>query len=213
MTKFAAIGCTALLAALNVQAHKSSRPELLLRVRVENIPGPMLTSAMADVVTIFRESGVKVRWTSTQDREERDRSPVTCSSQAVDVSVIDILIEQRSDATDHPGALAYAMPFAKSGFRIVVFYDRVAGARSPSSPQLLGHAIAHEVGHMVIGTLAHSSHGVMLARWTGSDIASLEIHPLWFTGDDAKTIRRRLDQQHAACFVTAADELVKLSAR
>jgi hypothetical protein len=209
MTKFAVLGCIAILAALDVHARdvyagKSNRDELLLRLQVENIDGQMLFHSMADVATIFKQISVKVRWTQTGNREERNRQLATCSSRAVDVSVIDILIQQRTRASDHPGALAYSMPFAKSGFRVVVFYDRVVAAISPSSPHLLGHVIAHEVGHMVIGTSAHSPQGLMTAHWSGNELDSMQIHPIWFTADDATMIHRRIDQQREHCFTLSA---------
>ena len=35
-----------------------------------------------------------------------------------------------------------------------------------SSGELLGRAMAHEIGHLILGTTQHDSRGLMRGRWT-----------------------------------------------
>ena len=57
----------------------------------------------------------------------------------------------------------------KSGTLASVFADRV-GARAREaridSGELLGRAIAHEIGHLLLGTTQHDSRGLMRGVWT-----------------------------------------------
>jgi len=53
------------------------------------------------------------------------------------------------------------------GYYAVVFYDEIS--RAEASEDLaklgLGHAIAHEIGHLLLRSSAHSVSGVMRAAW------------------------------------------------
>ena len=60
-----------------------------------------------------------------------------------------------------------------SGVLATVFIDRVdsmAAQTGDSRDLLLGRAIAHELGHLLMATSAHSAHGLMRPLWTPSEI-------------------------------------------
>jgi len=92
-------------------------------------------------------------------------------------------------------ALAMAMPYANSGVRIVIFYDRVAPLlRGQHAPQatILGYVLAHEIGHVLQGVARHSETGVMRARWTQNDFDQMGKGVLTFTSEDVELIQRRM---------------------
>jgi len=54
-----------------------------------------------------------------------------------------------------------------------VFYDNTKVCATQwqlDLPPLLGLAIAHELGHLLLGTNSHSSRGVMRAFWSGKEL-------------------------------------------
>lgn len=157
-----------------------------LRLTAPALSGVVLQLAETEASRVLSEANVRTRWNA------RPASIRVCSSQAPDVSDIEILILDASSPSDHPGALGYSLPFARTGYRVVIFYDRVRLATAKPNPELLGHVIAHEVGHMLMGTLDHAPGGVMRARWTQWEIAGMQMHPLHFTASDLDTISRRL---------------------
>src|SRR5208282_5160871 len=73
-------------------------------------------------------------------------------------------------------ALAMAMPYADSGVRIVIFYDRVEpllrGHHAPEAT-ILGYVLAHEIGHVLQGIARHSEAGIMRACWTDNDFKQM----------------------------------------
>jgi hypothetical protein len=70
----------------------------------------------------------------------------------------------------HPGAMGYAMPYGKAGTRIHILLDRVLGAGSQRlAGVLLGHVMAHELGHVLEGISRHSDSGLMKAHWDDHD--------------------------------------------
>jgi hypothetical protein len=93
------------------------------------------------------------------------------------------------------GALGFSLPDAKAGAQATVFYDRIqplgqSGVISVSA--LLGHAMAHEIGHVLLGTTEHSLEGIMKARWGRPDYLRAAMGFLEFTPSQRAAIRERL---------------------
>jgi hypothetical protein len=58
--------------------------------------------------------------------------------------------------------------------------------------RVAGRVAAHEIGHLLLGSNAHASHGLMRPSW---DLQQLHRGDWDFTREDAATIRRRLSQR------------------
>jgi hypothetical protein len=54
---------------------------------------------------------------------------------------------------------------------------------------LLGRAVAHEIGHLLLGTSAHASSGLMRAAWPQHALRRERPDTWTFTADDAQAIR------------------------
>ena len=92
---------------------------------------------------------------------------------------------------DKPGHLAY------------VFYHRVEDfvrARNlhEHKARLLGLAIAHEIGHLLLPLYPHSSRGVMRARWDRQDFELAARGNLEFTPKQTEIIRREVLKRSAS---------------
>jgi len=146
----------------------------------EVAPFAVLAQAKATVARIYAQIGVKVMW---------------CSGGRANIPVqFDIGIP----STVHPGALAYAMPYAKSGTRIHVFFDRLPDPGSQRlAGALLGHVMAHELGHVLEGLSRHADLGVMKAQWDYLDFDQMRVRPLSFSTGDIDLIRLGV-ARHAA---------------
>jgi hypothetical protein len=91
-----------------------------------------------------------------------------------------------------PGAVAVSYPF--EGVHIRVFYDRVRiVTESCPLPVLLGHVLAHEIGHILQGNDRHSASGLMKSRWDRSDFFRMARKSLRFTDFDIREIHKGLD--------------------
>lgn len=70
---------------------------------------------------------------------------------------------------DTPLGYAYVDPRRREGALATIYLDRVdalAAATGINRRIVLGRAIAHEVGHLLLGTNGHSDSGLMRAVWT-----------------------------------------------
>jgi hypothetical protein len=83
----------------------------------------------------------------------------------------------------------------RAGVLATVFVDHVeliAALSETDAALLLGRAIAHELGHLLLGSNAHSVRGLMRAQWTPADIRRHASADWALTTEDAAAIRRRL---------------------
>jgi hypothetical protein len=68
-----------------------------------------------------------------------------------------------------PSVLGMALPLSNEGLNVRIFADRVsetAFRENRPFANVLAHAIAHEVGHVLLRTEAHEHHGIMAGFWT-----------------------------------------------
>lgn len=63
---------------------------------------------------------------------------------------------------------------------------------------LLGYVIAHEIGHLLLATDAHSTRGMMQAHWNPSAIRDMMTGRFGFAPKRARSIRKRLAARSAA---------------
>jgi hypothetical protein len=83
----------------------------------------------------------------------------------------------------------------RTGVLASVFVDRVeliAAMSEIDAASLLGLAIAHELGHLLLGTTSHSVSGLMRAEWSPDDIRRRVSSDWELNRRDAAAIRKRL---------------------
>jgi hypothetical protein len=85
-----------------------------------------------------------------------------------------------------PGSLLY---------RASVFWHQIesfaVAARIPSAT-LLGDVIAHEIGHLLLGSGAHAASGIMKANWRGPESVLVAQGRMLFDKSDAIRLRRSI---------------------
>ena len=69
--------------------------------------------------------------------------------------------------------------------------SRVHGAwmRPANKGQILGHAMAHEIGHVLLRRESHSAGGIMRSVWSRSDLQKMSAGNLRFTPEEARRLR------------------------
>jgi hypothetical protein len=138
--------------------------------------------AQAEASRIFEKIGIRIVW-------RNPRSP-----EAFDGSVI-VSFSYRTLPTDHPGALAYALPY--EGTHIVVFYDRVREiADQARTAHLLAYVLVHEITHILQGVTRHSDTGIMKAHWNSGDYFEMGRGTLVFAPEDLRILSLNLDARN-----------------
>lgn len=164
---------------------------------------PAVLAQAEDVATlIFRGAGVEVSsidcslYVAPHDKSPSCHEPMRRAEFAI--RVIDRSWRQKSLAQFDGTGLA--LPCARDlvGCHAYIFYNPIsqwAEDKDISASAILGHAIAHEVGHLLLGTESHSRTGIMRGLWTHVDLRTMARTPLEFTPEQGEQIRATLRGQ------------------
>jgi hypothetical protein len=71
--------------------------------------------------------------------------------------------------------------------------------------EVLGHVIAHEIGHILQGVARHSTDGLMKPHWSLKDYWQMKKPYLFFAAEDVELMQLQM-QRAAADGVTAQSE-------
>ena len=63
--------------------------------------------------------------------------------------------------------------------------------------QILGHGIAHEIGHVLLQQAGHSPVGLMRAQWHRTDFENMVGGNLHFTSEEAERVRTEVSRRNA----------------
>jgi hypothetical protein len=137
-------------------------------------PARVLQSAIDQASWLFRATRIRISWEcrSTESPEDQGNDMTSPRFQQPDTrGYIVVRLVGSTPGSFSPGTLGYALPFAHTGAHVLIFYDRVetlAHIANEATYIFLGHAIAHEIGHVLLGSSEHVSGGLMQARWSAA---------------------------------------------
>ena len=157
-------------------------------------PDSVLTEARAFSVSVFEAAGV--------DLQIDDEAPRVCPAVASGPFCVQVLIRPRNRISQPGPKRTMGMALAADANRAVlsVYLDAVTDvARRYGLPvgKVLGIALAHELGHVLLPPPSHSAEGIMQAAWEGDDLRKAAVSALAFNGDQAGLIRERLTRRTA----------------
>jgi hypothetical protein len=149
-----------------------------------SVPADVLSEAKRQVTEVYAGIGVTVVWTEGSAR----LAPVD-DALHLDVMMLSRDEVQKKCLADHMGDHAFGSAYGPTR-RANVFFGRIAdhATRVGADASLfVALVIAHEVGHLLLPALSHSSFGIMRAQ----SPKRLTRMPR-FTGAQGTTIRARL---------------------
>lgn len=178
---------------------------LMLTIRLYatgDTPAPDLAAAQQTAGAILNQALVEVDWTDCRPHPKKPH-PLTCDRPVQETEVVIRLVTAANgrSADDLAGDVlgdAIVDPASGNGALGTVYLDRVkraAAASNTSESELLGRVIAHEVGHLLLGTTAHAQSGVMRATWTRAVLTRRRAGDWTFSADQSVTLRARLGER------------------
>jgi hypothetical protein len=183
----------------SIQA-KSRKPEnrIVIRVAVYNdahIDRSELHDAERQAAALFAEAGVKITWLDYSHKPRSGRCQP--ENSGVDFLLRILLAFANTPLTSGTEAIGRSIiPLATDGSAPCgmssVFYDRVMAFASPwatHSREILGDAIAHELGHLMLGP-QHSRQGIMKSFWTFQDLELARRGELRFLPEQLASLQR-----------------------
>lgn len=150
----------------------------------------------AEAARILAVAGIEIVWLNCADS-----STVGARCVAPDdpnVFVLHIVPEGRT-STDYVFGEAF-LGEGGTGKYCDIFFRRILDKTRQSAAsvtQLLGAVAAHELGHLLLGSHAHSPIGIMEPIWQKQSLRSIEMGTFLFTPDQAARMRRRVGKSAA----------------
>jgi len=181
-------------------------PLPIIRVRVDNYTqasSATIAGAEREAARILSEAGLQTVWVDCPVGHSLSAAQDPCQEP---LEPADLVLRILPNAT-HNKFQDTVFGFAVHPVLASVYYDYPARlARSDNAKSelhvVLGCVIAHELGHLLLGSNSHSGSGIMQSRWERKQIRQAMTGALFFTPAQAKDIqvetlrRTRLNTAH-----------------
>lgn len=168
-------------------------PSPAIRVRVDNYAqasAAILARAEREAGRILGEAGLRTVWLDCPVRQLTDVPQDPCQEP---LEATDIVLRVLSEPTQNR-LQSTVFGFAVAPVLASVYYEYASrraksGAAEFEVPFILGCVIAHEVGHLLLGSNSHSGSGVMQPQLGRKQIQQAMMGTLHFTPEQAKLIQ------------------------
>lgn len=174
-----------------------------ITVRVVNaagIPVQKLRQAAAEAERIFRKAGVESGWLLCSPSPKEPWQDAGCHQPNrpgyLNVGILPPSRETGVSVSDSAFGITVFTEDGHPTLYAYVFYGRVEKEvkdSACSAEALLGHVIAHEVGHLLLGR-GHAPLGLMSAKWDRKALRKVASGRLWFGDDEAQRLRAAAGQ-------------------
>jgi hypothetical protein len=168
-------------------------PIVIRTYDASGLPEADRTAAMVAATAILEDAGLTMRRLVCDQVASVDGHSCLTPLRAHELSLRLVRLPPPNRGGDSV-TLAYSLVDgpARFGSLATVYVDRVAdlaAAARVDVPTLLGRAIAHEIGHLLLGTAAHANVGVMRASWSPDALRDTTAGDWRFTPADAEALR------------------------
>jgi hypothetical protein len=163
-----------------------------------------LAAARRHAEAIFRRANITISWIDcrTSGRDALDILP-TCRTDLRPDEVMLRIMPGGGPTVDRITSLGFSLvnrEDAHAAWLSSVFTNRVAALASQAGIDptlLLGRAIAHEVGHLLIGSTDHARAGLMRAFWSHAELTHGSGSEWVFLENEARAMRSSLSTRVA----------------
>jgi hypothetical protein len=157
-----------------------------------NLSASARSEVVATAKRVLGQAGVTVEFRECLAEGVADNSPA-CTAPLGPTDLILRIFQPKLAVKGEQ--LGYAAQAPEGGAYITVFMNpeqRKARVDSLSDGVFLGHAVAHEIGHLLLGANSHSSSGIMRPVWRPIDEEWMAKGALVFDGGQASKMRATL---------------------
>jgi hypothetical protein len=171
-------------------AQDVSTPEITLRVYNYSWATPEdIRDMESAAMKILGRSGISVQWIQCSPILKEAGLSSQCGS-ALGRTVFQLLV------TNNPNGLrGDALGSTIQGTSILtVSYNRsrdLAAVHDLAVGRVLAHAVAHEMGHLLLGSAHHAANGIMKARF-GPDLDDMDRGWLVFTPEQSRLLQKQV---------------------
>ena len=197
------VGLIVVRGAAGVQAGVAAERHAVVNVRIYNyaeVPTSALQAARLEAARIFERAGLASNWEICRIRESVNvpDDPACAGPAGSNVFAVRVVSDVTHSHSDRPvpDVLGYAVISPEHvGILATVLFQRVCDLAERSrtdTTTLLARVMAHEVGHLVIGSNKHARTGIMRAVWKLDPTGPSEATEWKFSQEEVAQMRRRV---------------------
>ena len=159
------------------------------------VSAEQLASAKSEAAHIFRRAGISLDWIECR---VPGSDGAACTEPLLAGRDLMLRLVDRAPAQgDRIVALGESMLDREQRGGVLMTIDvlpvrTVAGRAATAVPTLLGRAIAHEIGHLLLGSPEHPRSGLMRAMWSQDELRGLKPANWGFSAREAAQMRQAL---------------------
>ena len=182
------------------------------------VPQATIRSAKTQLGRILDAAGLGLRWSEMSTSPGSFVEDVVPLSSGSDTAVrcrasrsIEAWIVAAPTVGQSKTALGYSLPLATRGRNVLIFssvVNAVSGRRGVDPSIILAHALAHEIGHVLLRSGKHSPHGLMSAAWSDREFELMSRIPVRFSGREVDLMKKALVGK--GCTDPSADEQTRI---
>jgi len=169
------------------------RPTIKLRIYNYGISNTLLLRSEGEATAIFNHAGLALGWVDCPLSAEETPSHPGCMNPmgSTDFTIRILTVRDARRIAINRDALGEALECQGdySGCSAYIFYrdvQELARAWDASESEILGHTLAHEIGHLLLGANSHSSEGIMRANWRQQELSTIARAHLFFTAEQSR---------------------------
>jgi hypothetical protein len=173
------------------QAANAGNSKITVLVNDEARVAPaVLLQAEKETARIFRMAGIEIAWVNCNRGAEPDQCAQFLGSNQFMVHIVQSGVTRTKcvlgeSFLGEDGAGQYAD----------VYFERIQWAQrefDADTAQLLGRVSAHELGHLLLGTHAHTAVGIMQPQWDPKNLRRIDLGVLVFTKEQSRLMKARI---------------------
>jgi hypothetical protein len=176
---------------------ETSHPKQESRVTVlvynyARLPMETLRETEDRATLIFRKAGVEVDWADCPLNNEDPALYPGCPELSGPTQLFLRIFAKTATKVDIGGEAFVAARIAN------IFWNRVeeqAQRLNVAAPRFLAHTVAHELGHLLLGSNSHSPVGIMTARWDAPTVTRIRQEGLYFHGQQSELMRSEMSKR------------------
>jgi hypothetical protein len=181
------------------QADELAHPTVVVRTYDGfGVPADDLRVARSEVETTLREAGIDISWIDCgpHHHELDDVSPRCADPLAGNDLVLRLQVSRGADLRKFVSmGFSLVSPGAEPAYLSTVFPDvarSVAHGAGVDFDHVLGLAMAHEIGHLLLNTASHARAGLMRADWSRQELHRNAAADWRFLASEASTMRQAI---------------------
>jgi hypothetical protein len=149
------------------------------------VPPVIRGKAESEAALVMSRAGLQTEWVDCGGSASQSGRDERCQPLFNSMTLcVRLVSDSGQKVPSEVLGFASLQPPPQQGVYATVFYSRVAEASAEfgvDAYQVLGCAMAHELGHLLLGSQSHTARGLMRAQWSRNDFLEAAHRSLRFS--------------------------------